>query len=47
MWNVVIDVLKPKKGSEWRIKLDGEITENEETIANAFNNFFINKVESL
>ena len=47
MWKVVNDVLKPSKGSQWRLNLDNEITEDEEKIANAFNNFLIEKIENL
>ena len=47
MWKVVNDVLKPGKSSEWRLNLDNEITEDEEIIANAFNDFFIEKIVTL
>ena len=47
MWQVANDVIKPRKGSEWRRNIDDVITEDEEKIANSFNNHFINKVEKL
>ena len=47
MWNVVNDVLNPRKDSNWRLNINGVITEEEEKIANAFNDFFIEKVEKL
>ena len=33
--------------SQWRLNLDNEITEDEEKIANAFNDFLIKKIENL
>ena len=44
MWNVVKDVINPKKETVWNIKINDQITTDEQTIGNAFNTLFINNI---
>ena len=48
MWNIANDVLNPRKEAVWNIeKGDGNTVTEEENVAEAFNDFFIEKVEQL
>ena len=48
LWKIANDVINPNKEKEWKIKKEnGEMLTEETEVAEAFNNFFINKVESL
>ena len=47
MWNVVNDVINPNKSVSWKIKTEQGTLEEETEIANAFNQFFIDKVQKL
>ena len=48
LWNVVNDLINPKKESNWNIRTGkGENITADEEVAEAFNDFFINKVEEL
>ena len=48
IWNVTKDIINPKKENEWSIKGENDdvITDKVE-VANAFNKFFISKIEKL
>ena len=48
IWNIVNEVVNPRKDSEWKLKNDkGETITDEQEIANTFNNFFIKKIDDL
>ena len=47
MWKVVKDVANPNRENVWTIKTESKSITDEEDIANAFNEFFVNKVENL
>ena len=47
LWKIVNEVSNPKKENQWKIYIDGTIQEDETIIAQAFNNFFIQKIEKI
>ena len=47
IWKVVNDVNKPKSESEWCITTSAGETRDSQTIANVFNEFFVNKIDRL
>ena len=47
IWNIVNEVTKPRSDCEWKLKTSTGITEDEQEIANTFNQFFIQKIEDL
>ena len=48
LWKVANEVLNPKKENTWKIETeDGEVLTGETEVADAFNSFFIEKVDKL
>ena len=46
-WKVVNDIVKPNGDSNWKLKEEGKIIEDEKEIAETMNDFFVNKIEDL
>ena len=47
IWNIVNEVSKPRRDSEWKIQTDSGITTDEKKIANTLNSYFITKIKDL
>ena len=47
VWKQVSDVINPRSSEPMKIIIDDQEIEDEEKIANAFNEFFVNKVQKL
>ena len=47
VWNITKEITNPSSNSNWSMLIDQKVTEDPETIANAFNTFFIKKVEDI
>ena len=47
VWKVVNEIMKPKEDKTWILKEGEEIITDEKEIADIFNQFFINKIETL
>ena len=47
VWNVAKDIINPKKENSWSMKIENEIIEDHQQIADEFNNFFVKKIEDL
>ena len=48
LWKVTNEVLNPRKENDWKIeKEDGDIVTDEKGVADAFNRYFVDKIEKL
>ena len=47
LWKITNEVTNPRKENEWKIKIKEEIISDEMIIANAFNDFFVTKIQKL
>ena len=47
LWKITKEVTNPRKENEWKIKIKEEIISDEMIIANAFNDFFVTKIQKL
>ena len=47
IWKVVNDIIKPRSETKWKLEENGEEIEDEEKIADIFNDYFIEKIEKL
>ena len=39
--------MNPRKGNDWKLNEDGTVTEDEKEVAEAFNHYFVTKIEDL
>ena len=47
IWNIVNDVTNPRKEVKWKLKTESGTETDQQKIADTFNSFFIEKIESL
>ena len=47
IWKIVNEVNKPKNENEWNMSINGKVESDEQKIAEAFNDYFVNKIVKL
>jgi hypothetical protein len=47
IWKIVNEVNKPKNKNEWNMLINGKVESDEQKIAEAFNDYFVNKIVKL
>ena len=47
VWKVAKEIINPTKENNWSIKIDNKLCDDHREISNAFNDFFVKKIEDL